>query len=396
MRVLVHDFSGHPFQAQLSRELARRGHDVTHSTCNAYVSGKGRLEPREGESITFETVGDGIVFDKGRFVQRLLLELRLGVELVRHVRRVRPDVALMSNVQIPTLVVFAAAMALMRRPWVLWHQDVYSVAVRSFAGAKLSRGFRAVALGFEVAERWTSRRAREVVVIAESFVPVHQRWGTGDKVTVIANWAPLDEIVPVPRKNDWAVEQELDDVRTLLYSGTLGLKHDPALLVQLAAAVREDGTDVRLVVVNEGPAVPVLQAEAARLDVPLTLLPFQPYDRLPEVLGSGDVLVVLLDQQAGAFSVPSKTLSYLCAGRPVVGLMPEENAASGLVRQAGGHVGRPEAASLPAAAAWVREVLADPERRDEIGAGARALAEREFSLEGCADRFEAVLERSAR
>ncbi len=396
MRVLVHDFSGHPFQAQLSRELARRGHVVTHSTCNAYVSGKGRLTSHEGESLTFETVGDGIVFDKGRFVQRLLLELRLGVELVRHVRRVRPDVALMSNVQIPTLVVFAAAMALMRRPWVLWHQDVYSIAVRSFAGAKLSRAFRAVALGFDVAERWTSRRAREVVVIAESFVPVHRRWGTGDKVTVIANWAPLDEIVPVPRKNDWAVETELDDVQTLLYSGTLGLKHDPALLVQLAAEVRDRGTAVRLVVVNEGPAVPVLQAEAERLDVPLTLLPFQPYDRLPEVLGTGDVLVVLLDQQAGAFSVPSKTLSYLCAGRPVVGLMPEENAASGLVRQAGGHVGRPEAASLPAAADWVGEVLADRERREEIGVGARSLAEREFSLEGCADRFEAVLERSAR
>jgi glycosyltransferase involved in cell wall biosynthesis len=396
MRVLVHDYSGHPFQAQLSRELARRGHDVTHSTCNAYVSGKGRLEAQPGETIRFETVGDGIVFDKGRFVQRLLLEVRLGIELVRHVRRVRPDVALMSNVQIPTLVVFAAAMALFRQPWVLWHQDVYSVAVRSFAGAKLSRSFRAVALAFDLAERWTSRRASQVVVIADSFVPVHERWGTADKTTVIANWAPLDEIVPVQRKNDWAVEHELDDVQTLLYSGTLGLKHDPALLVRLTAAVRELGRPVRLVVVNEGPAADVIRAEADRLDVPLTLLPFQPYERLPEVLGSGDVLVVLLDQQAGAFSVPSKTLSYLCAGRPVVGLMPEENAASDLVERAGGHVGRPVAASLPAAAAWVDALLADDERRDTVRAQARELAEQEFSLAGCADRFEAVLERGAR
>lgn len=396
MRVLVHDYSGHPFQAQLSRELARRGHDVTHSTCNAYVSGKGRLEAQPGETIRFETVGDGIVFDKGRFVQRLLLEVRLGLELVRHVRRVRPDVALMSNVQIPTLVVFAAAMALFRQPWVLWHQDVYSVAVRSFAGAKLSRSFRAVALAFDLAERWTSRRAAQVVVIADSFVPVHARWGTADRTTVIANWAPLDEIVPVDRKNDWAVEHRLDDVETLVYSGTLGLKHDPALLVRLTAAVRERGRPVRLVVVNEGPAADVIRAEADRLDVPLTLLPFQPYERLPEVLGSGDVLVVLLDQQAGAFSVPSKTLSYLCAGRPVVGLMPEENAASDLVRRAGGHVGRPEAASLPAAAAWVDALLADTERRDAVCDRARGLAEQEFSLAGCADRFEDVLRRAAR
>jgi len=31
MRLLIHDYAGHPFQVQLSRELARRGHSVTHA-----------------------------------------------------------------------------------------------------------------------------------------------------------------------------------------------------------------------------------------------------------------------------------------------------------------------------------------------------------------------------
>ena len=30
MRILIHDFAGHPFQMQLSRQLAARGHFVTH------------------------------------------------------------------------------------------------------------------------------------------------------------------------------------------------------------------------------------------------------------------------------------------------------------------------------------------------------------------------------
>ena len=30
MHIQVHDFSGHPFQAELSRELATRGHSVDH------------------------------------------------------------------------------------------------------------------------------------------------------------------------------------------------------------------------------------------------------------------------------------------------------------------------------------------------------------------------------
>lgn len=397
MRILVHDFSGHPFQAQLSRELARRGHDVVHSSCDAYVSGKGNLVAEEGETIRFETVGDGIVYDKGRFVQRLVHELRFGIDLVRHVRRERPDVALMSNLQIPTLLVFAVAMTFSRIPWVLWHQDLYAVAVRSMAGDKLPGIFHGVAQAFEVAERWCSRRARHIVVIAESFVPVHETWGTADKVTVIPNWAPLDEIVPQERKNDWAVQHELDDVATILYSGTLGLKHDPALLVHLTRRVADRADrPVRLVVVNEGPAEGVLRTAAHALDVDLTILPFQPYERLSEVLATGDVLAVVLDQQAGAFSVPSKTLSYLCAGRPIMGLMPAENLAASLVESGGGAVVAPKVDELDEAADWVAAVLADQPRREEIGHVARAFAEQEFALSGCADRFETILVESAR
>ncbi|MCZ4499906.1 MAG: glycosyl transferase family 1 [Marmoricola sp.] len=395
MRLLVHDFSGHPFQVELSRELSRRGHEVTHSYCPAWVSGKGRLEAEPGDTLVIEPVGPSTPIAKDKFLKRVLVEALLGWELLRQVRRTRAEVAMLSNAQIPTLVVFALGMLLLRKPWVLWHQDVYAVAIKAFAGEKLGRGFRVVAALFTVAERWVSRRSAAVVVIADSFVAVHADWGTADKTTVIPNWAPLDEIVPVPRANPWSAEQGLDGLRTLLYSGTLGLKHNPALLVGLAAAVREAGTPVHLVVVNEGPAEEILRSEAARLAVPLTLLPFQPYERLSEVLGSGDVLVVLLEQDAGAFSVPSKTLSYLCAGRPIAGFMPAENLASRLVGDADGLVLPPREDSLAEAAQWVSRVLADDEELARLGKQSRALAEREFALEGCADRFEAILTRVA-
>lgn len=393
MRILVHDFSGHPFQAQLSRELSRRGHDVVHSYCAAYVSGKGALESTGDERLSFEPIGVGMHIAKMRFRKRILQEARLGWQLAAQVRRRRPDVVMAANVPVPTLMVLAALLLLLRRPWVLWHQDVQSVAIKSFAGGALPRAFHVVATAIGLGERWCARRAASVVVIAESFVDVHRRWGTEAKTEVIPNWAPLDEIMPVERKNDWAVENEIDDVKTLLYSGTLGLKHNPALLPALARRVIDAGQPVRLVVINQGPAEPVLRAEAARLGVPMTLLPFQPYERLSEVLGSGDALVVLLEKQAGAFSVPSKTLSYLCAGRPVLGLMPAENLASELVDEAGGLVLPPDEQSLDAAAEWLVALLDDTERRNELGLRSRALAEREFALSGCADHFEELLQR---
>ena len=392
MRILVHDYAGHPFQAQLSRELARRGHEVTHSYCAAYASGKGRLSAESGETVVFEPIGVGLEIAKMRFRKRLFQELRLGVELARQASRKRPDVVMVANVPIPTLVVFAFAMLVKRIPWVLWHQDVQAVAIRSFAGKQLSAGFRIVASVIEVGERWCARRAAAVVVISDGFLGVHRTWGTSEKTRVIPNWAPLDEIVPVERLNAWSREFGLDDVRTILYSGTLGLKHNPGLLPQVASAVAAAGVPVRLVVVNEGPAVEVVRAEAAKADVPLTLLPFQPYERLSEVLGSGDVLMVLLEQDAGEFSVPSKTLSYLCAGRPIVGLMPAENAASGMIAEVGGCVLPPVESSVQAAADYIVELFGDAERGQAIGQRSRQFAEQTFALKAVGDSFEELLE----
>lgn len=391
MRILVHDYSGHPFQAQLSRELAQRGHDVLHSTCAAYVSGKGNLAEDAVTGLRFVTIGDHVVLDKGAYVRRLFQETRLGLELARQVRREKPDVAMLANLPIPALVVAASALQTLRIPWVLWHQDITAVALKSFAAAGVSRLMGVAATVIERGEKWSARRASAIVVIADSFLRVHREWGTAHKVTVIPNWAPLDEILPVARANAWSQEQGLTGVRTVLYSGTIGLKHNPVLLVRLVETLREQGERARLVVVNDGPAVPVIKEAAAARGVELTLLPFQPYDRLPEVLGTGDVLVVLLTADAGEFSVPSKTLSYLCAGRPVLGLMPENNLAAKLLRQAGSAVFAPDESSLADAAGWVREVLNDPVRAESLGKESRALAEREFALEGCASQFEEIL-----
>ncbi|MBO7939960.1 glycosyltransferase family 4 protein [Streptomyces sp. S9] len=390
MRILVHDYSGHPFQAQLSRELARRGHDVVHSTCTAYVSGKGNLAG-DTPGLRFATIGDGTALKKDAYVRRLRQETLLGLELARQVRREKPDVALLSNLPIPVLVVAAAVLRRLRIPWVLWHQDVTAVALKSFAAEGVARSMGIAAKVFGAGEKWSARRAAAVVVIADSFLRIHREWGTADKVSVIPNWAPLDEIVPVDRANAWSAEHGLNGVRTVLYSGTLGLKHNPELLVQLAERLRGRGCPVRLVVVNDGPAVPVLREAAAARGVELTLLPFQPYERLPEVLGTGDLLVVLLGADAGEFSVPSKTLSYLCAGRPVLGLMPAGNLAAHLLRQAGSAVFAPEESALDEASVWAAGILSDPARAEALGKESRALAEREFALEDCASRFEDIL-----
>jgi len=66
MRVVVHDYVGYAFPAQLAREFARRGHDVLFLHCSSFVAGKGLVERRGDDpgTIAFDSVALAGSFEK--------------------------------------------------------------------------------------------------------------------------------------------------------------------------------------------------------------------------------------------------------------------------------------------------------------------------------------------
>lgn len=228
--------------------------------------------------------------------------------------------------------------------------------------------------------------SESVVVVAPGFRAPLSAWGLAERdIAVIENWAPLDEVKLLPRSNSWSREQGFGDEPVFLYSGTLGLKHRPDLLYELAKSLRGQA---RVVVLSEGPGRQYLERMPALEN--LSLLGFQPYDRLSEVLASADVLVASLETSAGQFAVPSKVLTYLCAGRPVLLAAPKENLAASVVeRSKGGVVIDPD--DLEAWTSAARRLAQDRQYRQELGAQARRYAERAFDIHAIADAFEGIL-----
>ncbi|HYF47138.1 MAG TPA: hypothetical protein VD926_13065, partial [Acidimicrobiales bacterium] len=98
--ILLHDYSGHPFQVQLSRELAGRGHDVCHVHCPSYATGKGSLQrrPDDPPGLRIEEVDLGEPFDKYHFRRRWAQERRYGRLFVELAADERPDVLVSCNV----------------------------------------------------------------------------------------------------------------------------------------------------------------------------------------------------------------------------------------------------------------------------------------------------------
>lgn len=384
LRLVVHDYSGFPFPVQLSRELARRGHSVLHLHCPSYRGGKGDLELRNGDppTLAIEAVSLDRPFEKYSPGRRILQERVYGRRLARRIQRERPDVVLSGNTPL-----FSQDVLLSRvdAPVVFWHQDVYSFPMQTEAERRLPGPLgRIVGRRFVELERRLLERSAAVITISEDFRRTLLAWGIGeDKLQVIENWAPVDELPVRPKENDWARRHRLEGKQVLLYSGTLGRKHDPSLLLRLADALPE----ATMVVASEGLGADWL-AERPRDNV--LLLGFQPYGELSDVLATGDVLLVLLGRDAGTFAVPSKVLSYLCAGRPLLAAIPAANLAAKVIEESGaGIVVEPDAAHGLVEAA--RTLLADTELRARLGQAGRAYAERTFDIAAIGDRFEEVI-----
>ena len=392
MRIIVHDYAGHPFQVQLSRELAARGHEVLHLYCGSTHTPRGDLARRAGDPATFVIRGVGLsqVIPKTSFFRRFLLESEYGRKLVAECESFRPEVVLSANT--PSVPEHRLA-RLCRRSGVRlvsWIQDIYGLAAYRLLSRKLPIVGHAVGKYFIAIDKWDARNSDALVVITDDFRKVFTDWHVDDsRVHVIHNWAPLESMPPRPRENDWSRAQSLGTGLRFIYAGTLAMKHNPALLLELARTLDQTGGE--LIVVSEGSGVEWLTTEAAAAGIKsLSCKGFQPFESLPNVLGSADVLVAILEADAGVFSVPSKVLSYFCAGRPVLLAVPKENLAAKIVDESGaGLVVEPsDVAGLCAAA---RQLIDSSQRREECGQAARHYAETHFDINRIADQFESIL-----
>ncbi len=392
MRIVVHDFSGHPGQIQLSRELARRGHVVEHQYCQSVTTGQGATTRRSEDPETFSIRGISLGSDFARYspIRRLVQEARYGWSAIRAALSMRPDVAVFSNLPMVPLTVASLALKLRGIPYVFWWQDVYSDAIGSIARQRLGRAGGAVAWLADRVERGCARRSSAIVPITDAFVDQLTTWGVDlDKVTVIPNWGALDEVRPQPRTNPWATAHSLDKVKVVMYTGTLGLKHDPSVIAELARNVPDD---CRVVVVSQGMGRQWLEEHCA--DNPkLVLMDFQPYDQLPDMLGTADVLVAILEKDASRYSVPSKVLNYLCAGRPVLALLPSNNAVAEIVRSVDAGIVVPPGDDKASVA--LGRLLSDDQLRAQMAANARAYAASVFDVAKIGDSFERVIRDAA-
>lgn len=396
MRILLHDYGRYAFIGELARSLARRQHKVLYTFSSADTARSAvACETEEGGNL--EIVGTTLSrpLVKDEFVQRRAREAEHGRQLTQLVDRFSPEVVISANAPLDAQALLLGHCRRRGIPFVYWVQDLLGIAIRDILRRKLPVVGDVIGGHYQRLERRLLCQSDRLVLISEDFAPLIAAWGVErDRMQVIHNWAPL--IPPeTPERRDaalaWATAHGLEKKQCLIYSGTIGMKHAPEMLLELARRLRGGDERYQVVVIAEGVGADWLRREQETQKLErLTVLPLQPFETLPAIGTWATVLLGLLSPSAGVFSVPSKALTYMTFGRPLLLSVPAENLIARITMQEEAGLIVPPGDSDAFGAAAER-LLRDPALREKSGRNARRYAESHFDIQSITDCFEAVL-----
>ncbi|HUF99949.1 MAG TPA: glycosyltransferase family 4 protein [Ilumatobacter sp.] len=209
------------------------------------------------------------------------------------------------------------------------------------------------------------------------------------RVHVIPNFVDTERILPADRMTGYRDELGIGSEVVVLYAGNVGFSQSLDLVVHAARQM----PDVTFVVNGQGAARDHV-AELATGMPNVRLVGYQPIERLPEVLASGDIHVVPLRAGLGNVSVPSKTYSSLAAARPVVAAIDLDSEIPRLLSQSGGGVAVPPD-HLEAFVHALRSLVDDPEARARMGESGRSWVVREASPAAVGQAYDRLMSRIA-
>ena len=373
-------------------ELAGRGHEIHVVTALPWYR-EHRIEPGwEGRWVRRETTEWGSITrvqpfpgdDKANLVRRALgfvgFSALAGIQCLRAggwFRRCRAVIAMSPPL---TLGVTGWLAARLRRGRMVFNiQDVFPDAAVDTGAITNPAVIRAAA----VLEKISYRLADAVTVLSDDLRDnVAGKLGSTAKVHVIPNFVDTDVIAPADRDTPLRAELGLGDGPVVLYAGNVGFSQS----LELVLAAARELPEATFLVNGDGAARRSLEHAAAGLPN-VRFAGYIDPPRLSELLATGDIHVVPLRAGLGRVSVPSKTYSSLAAARPVLAAIDPDTAVPHILAASGGGVAVPPD-DPEAFVAALRDLLADPRGREEMGAAGRAWAVREASPTAIGEAYD--------
>jgi colanic acid biosynthesis glycosyl transferase WcaI len=305
----------------------------------------------------------------------------------------------------PMLSVIAALTARPKKARVVnWLQDIFpEVAEALGVGGRLGQtGFRLL----RPLRNWSLRVADTNVAVGDAMAAhLKKEEIAPEKTRVISNWADGAKIVPIaPTKNDLRKKWGLSDRFVVGYAGNLGRAHDVDTIIEAMTVLHDRATNsppddvarqIMFVFVGGGAQHAKLAREVSRRQLKVVQMhPYQPQERLAEILGVADVHLVSLNPKLEGLIVPSKFYGIAAAGRPALFIGASDGEIARLINQSdSGLIISPGDAE--ALTCRILQLADDPKLCAAMGARARAAFEKHWDKKRAAEQWMEVLKVTA-
>lgn len=373
----------------LAHGLADRGVDVTvHTGFPHYPDGVVRA-PYRNRPLLIEHPRDGVrvvrtlilpAANRG-FARRLGGHATLAASAVALSAATGPqDVVVAESPPLFTAAAGAVYAALKRATLVMNVADRWPASAVELGALRDRRAIAAA----ERLERWCYRRAHTITVptagIEAALTGLPSCVGKVERVWPAVD---LDRFAPGAIRRTGPLR--------VVYAGTVGMSQGVATLVEAAMLAGPDVVEV--LIAGGGSELAAMRKQIRpRGAAHVRVLGVVPEAEVPALYAGAEAGVVLLrDREIFAGALPTKLFEIMAAGRPAI-VSARGEAALLVEREGAGLIVPPESpADLAAAFAALH---ADRARAREMGAAARAAAERRFGRAAMVDRCMELLERA--
>lgn len=396
----------------LARFLVRRGDEVTVIASRSLYGKKGsRLAPVDSnEGVKIHRVSQNL-FDKRGIGTRAIDYLRFNLAcMLKALLLPRQDVVICLTTP-PFIALTGVLLRLLKGTrFVYWTMDLYpdlpveagfirrNGPLHKVLGAIdvlcLSRADTVVTLG-----RCMYRR-----ILAKGIAP--------ERVTTIHPWADPTEIFELPARrfeppvdalgklrtsttapyaqNRFRKEWDIGDRFVIQYSGNFGLGHDADTVCRAMLSTKDDD-GIRWVIVGDGIMVPKVVRFVQEHHISNVIIrPYQPRERLNELIALGDVHLVLMVPAFEGVILPSKLFGILAAGRPVIFVGPQESEISHVIQESSCGFVVPNGNST-ALLCGIRELRENPTLALALGHRGRKALETRYSMQNACESWYGLL-----
>ena len=151
--------------------------------------------------------------------------------------------------------------------------------------------------------------------------------------------------------NSWRKQHDLENRFVVIFAGTQGYNQDIDIILRAAQRLI-NCHNISFIIIGDGNQHENMLTKSIEMNLyNVKWLAWQPRDQYPLVLHTADVIIATLKKEVSTPVVPSKILSAMSAGRPIIACMPSKGDAPELIRETGAGIVLPPGNDLALAGA---------------------------------------------